>query len=299
MKFKLYQIVLFGIAVILSTTLTSCTLDDPNTSSDNSVSAEQLQLIGMAAYGLNMMDVSYDNNGRVSEIRFGADNTYTFEYQGSLNVPSTIRAEFYDFYTVNGMEVKKLEEQDIYANIECNSNGLVTKWDYEETSYCYDINYDYDTEKETITEGINSKDTGTRTFEYDSDGHMVKQYSYDDISGYDVDDIYNWENDLLISYGETEDEDHRQWYEIEYSDVNNVHRQWDPNNEIFGPIAITGLFGKAPAKFIKSVTGYSGSYLDDTINYAYTLKENGLIDKCKVSNYDDTMIYTLIYQKKK
>ena len=123
-------------------------------------------------------------------------------------------------------------------------------------------------------------------------GHLIRVHDTDRDSD---DRTFNWDGDLVMSVYDGE-----VTLRLAYSDVENVNLQWDPNNEILGPMAITGFFGKAPARFVKSAE-FSDEYCE-RIQYSYSLLDNGLINMCRVLDSDDPEfepVLNYIYEKVK
>lgn len=263
----------------------SCTLDEPSYPEG---AASQMRLTAVTSYGVTLMKWDYDKQNRVTKISVGGDLTYWFTYAGDSDIPSTISGEAYDYrydYETD-KDVKVLDERWEWTDIKANSKGHITSYHCEET----------DDESGVMTL------SGTVTLTYNSNGELTRMEDayYDSGDQTNYVDVYNytWQNGLLMSKQE-EATDHVETIINEYSDLDNTSRQWDPNNEIFGPVATTGLFGVAPKKFTKSSSIYHGlDSAPDVIQYAYTLLPNGLIRMSKVKDEDElTVVMTYVYKK--
>ncbi len=271
-----------------SLTLASCTLGEP----DNSDSAaEELQLSALTAYGLKMMTVSRDNLNRITEINYSGENIYTLTYSDDSDRATSIVSKQYDYIydSDSDRDVRKLTESEEWTDIEYNTDGTIATYNYTET-----IVNAYDSQ-------VLETEKGRATYTY-VNGHPTRQVWVGTIleTNQASTDCINfiWEGDLMTGWTDDPNEDNPEWVVFEYSDVDNIHRQWEPN-AFFGPLAITGIFGPAPSKFLKSEEVFSNGASDEFYQYAYALLPNGLIDLAKFADRDgDTLVFNYIYEKK-
>lgn len=273
-EFFKYVCSLTAAAALFGTLFTSCTVDEPSEGEDGN--PENYLLSSITTFGMPLMVFEYDDYNRPVSIKVEGALIYTFNYSGKSNAPESIDAKFYD---TDDDENWYVDEHDVWTNIKLNKQGYIDSFDSEEKSE-------------------DGTDYAHRKLSYDADGHLTRIAEY-----YDGDpDIqyFDWQNGLLISWGEEEHQDHRQWWKAEYSDVDNTLGQWDPNNEFIGPLACTGLFGIAPRKFIKTAILYYNENPSEIIQYSYSLNENGLIRSSKVKDEEDgTLTFNYVYTKKK
>lgn len=267
---------------------TSCTLDEPSYPAG---AASQMRLSSVSSYGITLMKWEYDKQNRVTEINVGNDIIYQFSYIGDSKSPDVISGKSYDYeYDYDkDKEVRILDETWEWTGIKTDSDGHITYYDCTETIYRYN------TTPETTTSQV--------SLEYDSNGQIIllADQSFDPFTMSTITDYvhFNWKNGLLVN--RTDSGPNPEIVTIEYSDVENPNRQWDPNNEMFGPIATTGFFGVAPKKFAKSSTSYYNGNYDwpgHVIQYSYNLLPNGLIRMSKVKDDNDiTVVMTYTYEK--
>lgn len=278
-RYALSLVSIFALGVCL---LTSCTVDEPSDMSGGS--PDNYLISRLTSYGITIMAFEYDNLNRPIEIKMGEGVQYAFTYSDNTAVPRSIEAKFYDDNDGDW----RIDEQTLWTNIKLNSHGFIESYDIEET--------DYDTYS-----GEPAKEYGHALLTYDSDGHLTRLST--DYEATDRDEAYTdvtyyeWNNGLLMSWGELPGEDHREWWTAEYSDTANPLLQWDPNNEFMGPLASTDLFGVAPVKFIsKSINHYGES--QEEVQFSYALNENNLIRACRILD-EELLTYNFSYIKKK
>lgn len=291
------NLLLKGLALIMAISTVSCTLSEPEVPTGN---ADSMRLTGMTVSVLNVLKVKYDNVDRITEINFANECVYLLTYEGDETIPSKIVMNEYDSFDVNDKEVIKLVANYIWTDIKADAQGHIVQYNADETEYHYNTQYD-ENDKQVLVQDRIEKDHGISSFTYDAKGHLLMSHYWAPDDEADGDYNYlNWSGNLITSYGEPAGASNREWTEVEYSDVVNRNLQWDPNNEILGPLAITGFFGVAPEKFIKRVTRYYNGEFNGWIEYAYSLLPNGLINKCRVADSDnEKMTYNLIYEMKK
>lgn len=277
--------------------ISGCTLSEPD-SGDGSVYEDSLKLKSVSSLGVTLFDIDYDNSGRITKMTLGGGKDmmeYDFQYSGDVTLPNVISYCEYESIPKGEDYVKELVESDIWKDIQY-VDGKITSFTYTETQYF--VYYEYDYYTELYSRNVSSQEnSGTRILEYDSNGYLISDSDTctDNINGTTHDKtVYNWEDGLLLSVMDNDTSE--LLYTIRYSEENNIHRQWDINNEIFGPLAVAGFMGKAPAKFISEISTYSkGAYMDETIYYAYVIAENGYIDLAKSGTDADELSLTLKY----
>lgn len=277
--------------------LASCTLSEPETTDND---ASTLRLTSLTEGGITVVKIDYDSQNRITEINFGNEDIYTLTYSGSSSVPTTIVAEEYDtYYYVNADDEyiweTKIAEKTKWTNIKADSSGLITSFSVNETRYHYESIWDEESGCETGLAATQFRESYDEKMFYDSNGHIVSYTVDDGITPLEI-TTFVWEDDLLVSAYDNDTENHEN-SEFEYSDVENVNLQWDLNNTIIGPLAITGFFGKAPKNFMKSSKEYYQGSLCDYYQYAYSLYDNGLIYQSKLydTQYDDYDLFTYVY----
>ncbi len=275
-------ILLVGIGAL--TALASCTVSEPKAPAGD---PESLQFTGISSFGMTLMSVEYDNYNRVTMINFGNEMIYEMAYASDSDVipVSVVSSEYEEGWDYDRDKyVLQLSERDTWSNIHGDSYGKITGFD------CVSEHYDGD--------ATTYVEKWRQSYRYDLAGHIIQQRVVDTKGS--VDEVtYEWENGLLMRYYDN-DTDHHEVGVYEYSDVENVNLQWDPNNQALGPMAITGFFGKAPSRFLKSERITIGDYDNEYYQYAYTLHQNGLINMSKVVNEDDgTLVFNFLYKKVK
>lgn len=273
----------FSFLLLAALFMCSCTVSEPEMEGDPS----KVRLVAVKSMGVTLISVNYDNQGRITKINSGNELIYEISYDGVSSAPSKIVCDEYDTFYVNDRDVRQLVSQAVWDNIQVNSAGYITGCSVSETDWYYETEYDHDTGKARLVQHSADHDSYAISASY-SNGHMTKFEDDEDVK------VYNWQGDLLTSVfdGTT--------LNFTYSNVENVCLQWDPNNEVFGPIAITGFFGKAPSRFVKTAE-YDSEY-GERIQYSYALLDNGLINMCRVLDsyeYDFEPVLNFIYEKVK
>lgn len=276
----------FSLLLLASLFMCSCTVSEPDVPTGD---PSKVRLTAVKSMGITLISVNYDKQGRITKINAGNDIVYNLSYEGTSAAPSEVVTLEYDTFDVNDKEVRQKVSETVWTNIRVNSDGYITSCSISETDWDYDTEYDYNTGKWglTLRDTKNDKYDGTLFYH---NGHLIKSHDTDG-----EESIYNWDGDLLMYVNDGDGT-----LELEYSNVENVNLQWDPNNEILGPIAITGFFGKAPARFIKA-SKFDGDY-GEKIQYSYSLLDNGLINMCRVLDSDDPEyepVLNYIYEKVK
>lgn len=274
----------------------SCTVDEPSMPEGD---ASQLQLSATTSYGLTLSKWEYDDLDRLTEISFG-DIVYSISYVGNTNRPDSIITTIYDYIEVNDKMIRVVDEVDRWSDIGVTAAGYIAGYRSVDVDYDIHVGWDYEADREIIESITPYTETSLVTLSYDAAGHLVEELE----SGYDNNGnmtstltTFDWQNGLLVYICDSDD-DHRESKKFEYSDVDNVQFQWDPNNQAFGPLATAGFFGKAPSKFLSKVSTYYNEQLDEESYYAYTLLPNGLIRMAKMTEEDETIVMTFVYRKK-
>jgi len=279
LKNLLKGIVIAGTA---SLSLASCTVSEPDAPGGD---PSALRLKALSSYGVTLMSVDYDQQNRVTAINYGGDETYEFTYQGDSRVPVKIVNTEYEYMWDDDSQkdVRYESSIDTWTGIRATADGRYiascTSREWQRNSY--------DADKTLVTD---------MTFMYDSDGHLTRTIETDNEGTLGRE--YKWQGGLLKSWTDTDHQDVES-ATYEYSDVDNVNLQWDPNNGMLGPLGITGLFGKAPSKFFKSEETFFNGQRDGYAQYSYTLLDNGLIHAARLNTGDDgTMFFNFVYEKK-
>lgn len=268
----------------VSMALASCTVSEPDMPKGN---ASDYKLTSLTAFGLTYMQFSYDKQNRITEIKVDREYICEIEYAGNSSNPSVItiteNTERYDSNT--DKETIVPESVTEMSNIRCNEQGYIIGHDTREVTYSYSSDYDWETGRyvETVNE---YEETWTSTYEYDSNGYMLR---YSDDETYTL----NWRNGLLMSV----DEGGSSTTSYEYSDVDNKLRLWDPHLEYFGPMGVTGFYGKAPAKFVKRQT-ISDEYGTEIQQFSYSVLDNGLVNMCRTLIDEEEAVVKYNYSKK-
>lgn len=279
LKNLLKGIVIAGTASLF---LVSCTVSEPDAPSGN---PEALRLKALSSYGVTLMSIDYDSQNRVTAINYGNEETYEFTYQGNSRVPvEIVNTEYEEIWDDNSQkDVRGVSGIDTWTDIRATADG------------CY-IASCTSREWQRNSDDANATLVTYMTFLYDSDGHLTHTTETDNEGTLGRE--YNWQDGLLKSWTDTDDQDVES-AKYEYSDIDNVNLQWDPNNGMLGPLSVTGLFGKAPSKFFKSEETFFRGQRDGYAQYAYTLLDNGLIHASKLNTGDDgTMFFNFVYEKK-
>ncbi|MCM1310953.1 MAG: hypothetical protein NC301_08020 [Bacteroides sp.] len=276
--------------IAASLSLASCTLSDPAEVSGN---ADDLRFTGYTSYGIKLMSVNYDDQDRVTEINIGTEISYTLSYNGSATVPTSITCREYNFGydSESDKDVRYLSELSEWTGITAANGKYLGSMNVRNTYY---------SERGATPEVT----TGTMHFDYDSNDHITKETITETTNGETTTDVRNfsWSSDLLTGWNDAGSTHRSESATYLYSEVENEYLQWDPNNGAFGPLAITGLLGKAPAKFLKSETTYIDGRKDNFLQHAYTLLDNGLINMAKFSDGseddDVALVFNFQYEKK-
>lgn len=245
-----------------------CTLAEPEEANGSPAS---MQLSEVRCFGLKIIDIDRDAQGRVTTLSLTNEERIKLDYVGSSTTPATVAITWWDeIYDDDDRSTLVVDEETTWTNIRTNSAGSIISYDYYSTSR----NQRPETGKCVLT--YNAKNQLTK--EIDSDGTV-----YD----------YIWKNDCLIRIVEDGVDD----TVFEYSAVENTNGQWDPIFEFKPLLNITGLFGSAPKMFAKKTQDRSTA-----VQTAYSLLPNGLINHLKVVEVDKdesvTSVFNFVYEKK-
>ncbi len=283
-------------AAVAAMALSSCTVSEPELPSGD---ASSMQLTAITVGGATIMAVDYDNQNRITKINYYNDFTIEISYGASTSTaPEQVVVTDYEDYWDGDDTVTHLpSEQETWTNIRTNADGYITYYD------CTDVRWDqvYDPETQTYKRRTYEQKS-TESYTYDANGHMTKNvlHDFDDFGNpQTLNTTYTWADDLLVSYAD-DDTDHNERAEFFYSDVENVHGQWEPHTHL-SALMITGFFGKAPAKFLKSETYYYQGVASETTQYSYALTDNGLIKYAKLLEQGEDMaiVMNYVYKKRK
>lgn len=252
----------------LGLSLGSCSLAEPEEANGN---PDSMQLSEIRCFGLKFLDIDRDVQGRITTITFTNEERFVLDYVGSSTTPSTIViTSWEESYDDNDHSTLVIDEESTWTNIRTNAAGCIVSYDYS-TTYKY-----------------TGHDNGSCNLTYNSKNQLIREVDTDG-TVYD----YVWDNDCMmriIEDGETD-------VAFEYSDVENVNRQWDPLLSFKPMLNVTGLFGVAPKMFAKKTQDR-----EITVQTAYSLLPNGLINHLKTVEVDKdesiTTVLNFVYEKK-
>lgn len=285
---KIKEIILTFMALTVG--FTSCTLSEPKIS-ESDQSTMLLKQVDMR--GKSIFAFDYDSQNRIVNIKCYDYEEYKLTYPNTQsNIPSSIECLEYDYYDINGEEVRKVTEKDIWSDLRTDSDGRLMSFKNNITAYSYSVTTDEVTDRQIIIEYDPDTYVEFNEIKYNSEGNMINVSSSDG-SNFTLE----WRNgDLMNVIGYESSESSQDKYVFEYSDVINISGRWDAiTNTVVGPIAVTGLFGKAPVHFVKSVKSYQGSDLFSHTAFSYNLFDNGLINMLRISELDENFTGTLNY----
>lgn len=257
----------------------SCTVSEPELPSGDGSS---FRLKSITAMGLTVMKAAYDSSDRISSINFNGDFVYEFTYEGSSRVPSKIVYTEYDEDDSAEETKRVVSEVDTWTDIRANAGGCITAYKWSERNY-YGERVDLE--------------EGDATLTYDAANHLTNYRLHSTTNGTTEDRKFNWSADgLLLS---CDDCDGYAVY-FTYSDVDNVNLQWDPFQSAVESLGITGFLGTAPSKFFKTQSDTPETNWSGTLQYAYTLLDNGLIRMGKYYDPDEgaEIVYNFVYETK-
>lgn len=275
-----------GALTLLAVLTVSCTVSEPE--SDGTPTGNNARLVSLSYYGINFMKVSYDRQGRVTEIRTGGSEEYDL-YQFSYDPFEVMCEEWgevthYNETTGAWTNSTELRERDRWHDIKLSTSGYITAMHV--TSVDYTV--------ADMPEGDAS--TSHVLCHYDDEGHLTRINADSDVT------VYHWDpQGRLTSVEYTEaDTDHNGSYKAtwKYSSFANTHLQWDPMLPFLGPVQITGIFGKAPSYFVQSVvTEYTNQQYTESAQFSYRLNSNGFVSQSLYGDGYDTMQYTWKYER--
>lgn len=228
----------------------SCTLSEPSGVSDDSNSGYVKQINMM---GVNAVGIKYDNQNRV--IRISAP-LFDCRLDATYNGSKLVSIVFDDD-----------ESSVTMSDIKLNSMGFVESFTSVESD---------------------EPEPSNMKLEYDSEGHLTRIIE-DGETSY----VYTWSKGLLTNIDEIDPEDphHTSHHVYTYTNIENKHQQWSPF--WFGTLGyynLTGLFGKAPSKFIASATDG-----DETERYDYRLNTHGYIRAERTQVEGETLTFNYTY----
>lgn len=274
-----------GALTLLAVLTVSCTVSEPE--SDGTPTGNNARLVSLSYYGINFMKVSYDRQGRVTEIRTGGSEEYDL-YQFSYDPFEVMCEEWgevthYDETTGAWTNSTELRERDRWHDIKLSTSGYITAMHVTSVDY-------------TVA-GMPEGDASTSHVlcHYDDEGHLTRINADSDVT------VCHWDpQGRLTSVEYTEsDADHNGSYKAtwEYSSFPNTHLQWDPMLPLVGPVQITGIFGKAPSYFVKSVvTQYTNQQYTEEMQFSYRLNSNGFVSQSLYGDEYDAIQYTWKYE---
>ncbi len=275
-----------GALTLLAVLAVSCTVSEPD-STDIPVGSDA-RLVSLSYYGMNLMHVSYDAQRRVTEIRVGDPEEYDL-YKFSYDPFEVVCEEWgnvshYDENTGEWINSIELRERDRWHDVKLSTSGYITAMHVTSVDY-------------TVA-GMPEGDASTSHVlcHYDDEGHLTRINADSDVT------VCHWDpQGRLTSVEYTEaDTDHNGSYKAtwEYSSFPNTHLQWDPMLPLVGPVQITGIFGKAPSYFVKSVvTQYTNQQSTEEMQFSYRLNSNGFVSQSLYGDEYDAMQYTWKYER--
>lgn len=267
--------------------LSSCTISEPEESSLTSADGALLSSITLPLMNYPLFKIEYDSSNRVTLVQC-EDDKLEISYN-PLTIIETETDEYWD--SENDKEIVYVRNRTEFTNIRLNDKGYIVSMDAYDVGYWPD-RYDPDMGNTVFDPNIESEERYTVTLTYNSAGELTRT-----ASGPDDVTVLNWQNGLLVSYN---DVDGSSRTEFEYSDVANVHRQWDPVLGIVGLFSATGFVGVAPVKWVshvKEVDSYNNVY--NEMYFSYYLNKAGLIEKAQNNNEDGKITLRYNYIKAK
>lgn len=277
--------ILAGALMLMAMLTVSCTVSEPD--STGTPTGTDARLVSLSYYGINLMHVSYDGQGRVTEIRTGDPEEYDL-YRFSYDPFEVVNEEWgrvsrYDENAGVWVDVTELRERDRWHDVKLSTSGHITAMHVTSVDYTVADMPEGDASTEHVL------------CHYDDEGHLTRINSGSDVT------VCHWDpQGRLTSVEYTEgDADHNGSYTAEwkYSSFANTHLQWDPMLPLVGPVQITGLFGKAPSYFVQSVvTQYTHQQYVEKTQFSYRLNSNGFVSQSLYGDEYDTMQYTWKYE---
>lgn len=258
-------------AILISGTLTSCTLSEPDNNAANNP-AEEMLLQKISSMGVNMLYITYDELNRPLKLSSPMlEEVVTLTYEGTDKYPSEMDIKQYD--------EESLDEHGIFTDIRFDANGHITSFtckEWMQREQTWDISYN--------------------VLHYDNAGHLTESYVDGELSSW-----YEWEDGLLVKSHLDDGNDVYTWA---YGNLENPTGMWSLNWPFLDILQITGWFGKAPSKLPISITERSGVYdewyNETTLQFAYSLSTTGLITAEKFSDGDgDVVTLNYSYTKKR
>lgn len=265
------KLALFAVDAIV--VLQGCTLREPDDPVESLRDADGVLIKEVSTpSGREKITFEYDQIGRCTHINWFGETEYEIFYSNPLTPkPYRINEIEYGEFSLGGVTVKRPRYITKWKALRFNSDDCLEHFYATEYIYDYRLN-------EKGEERVSYKlDTYNGSYYYDNTGRLTSSVIDDETSS------IIW-NDGDLAYIE---EDNPYVLTFTSSDVENTAGQWDPLNEVMGPLACTGWFGKAPAHFLKSETYSNEGSPVSSQNYSYKLYTNFLIDKALVQYYED------------
>lgn len=270
--------------VLTSLLLPSCTLEEPENNSG--VPSADALLQSITCHGRTVIYFDYDRENRIIRIITEDDEEFLLAYDGASREPSSIVIDQYDYayeYSPSKddeIEHRYLRYHEVMTDIHYNADGHISNCKVERTTTDLYWEKIYENGNWVLKKNERQDVTNwTTSYEYDNHDHLISIRESDGETF-----CLTWENGLLLSFASD-----YVYKSFSYSATRNASLTWDPIHCPLGPLAITGIYGKAPEKFLKEY---------DYIQIAYSLFDNGLIHMAK--SYEDStfFIYQFDYQKK-
>jgi len=256
------------LAVCLACVFTSCSDSDDAPTPQTPAATYAGKLVAQAGKYRYM----HDDNNRCYKIYNGNFGSYAIDYdKGTIYI----------------------EEDDEMLSVTFNGKGYITElngtWSYED-------------------EGVSESGKGRITFEYNSNGQLIKETSVS--SGVEIENgkrhdisasyqaAHTWKDNNHISSvcKSVESEDgktdvYENTYTVRYSDIKNVTGQntfamtYALNQELYEPLVLTGMFGNGSAYMPSEVEwtlkeSYDGNErtYNGTEYASYSLNDNGTVN---------------------
>ncbi len=249
-------------ALMLAVSASSCRLSDPE--GIENPDAESTRLTSISLYSMKLVNYSYDDQGRLSQISDRINGTeIDFGYNPSI-ITITEREGGDDDYSY----------RDIWSDITFNPDGSIAQW--KENEYRYDIQ---------LNEWIFDGGPYFHSCTYDNDGHLVRLDNDDEST------LITWEaGDMKKIISDDVN------LTVLSTNLENKTGQW---SAFWMPMLVygtTGLFGKAPEHLPARFSGTmdDGEY---DVEFAYQLNNFGMIALEKMLIEGETEIYQYNYAR--
>lgn len=263
MRINIFKSIAIAIAAVAILGISSCTLDEP----ENNYKASEMMLQKASSLGQTLIYITYDESNRPTKVSYpGAEMVFNLYYEGTGKLPVQIERLEYD--------EDNLSEKDVWNDIVWTSTGAISslmateydRWSTDEDIEVFPIN-----------------------FSYDASGHLIEV-----INDGDREFTYEWENGLLVKSIEHEN-NAIQLYE--YSNLANTAGVWSINWPIIDVLQVLGYYGAAPTKFMSRAVREESGEPTETMSFAYSVGEGGLInaEKVGVNDGSDNEVITVNY----